>query len=73
MNFYEVVNPDCITDLDKILPYLMLTSFILGYLFLRTFTIDTKSLNSPKNEKLNYYITNNLIRNGDDDFDKEIN
>lgn len=72
MNFNEV-NPDCTTVLDQLLPYLMLTSFILGYLFLRTFKIDTKSQTYKRNEKLNYHVKNKIIKDGDDDFDKEIN
>lgn len=72
MNFNEV-NLDCTTVLDQLLPYMMLTSFVLGYLFLRTFKIDTKNQNYKKNEKLNYYVKNKIIREVDDDFDKEIN
>ena len=66
------VNPDCITVLDQLLPYLMLTSFIVGYLFLRTFNIDSKNPNNKRNEKMSYYVNNKNIRDGYDDFDKEI-
>lgn len=71
MNFNEV-NPDCITVLDQLLPYLMMTSFILGYLFLRTFKINAKDLNHKRNEKLNYHAINKIFKDGDD-FDREMN
>jgi len=71
MNFNDV-NSDCDTVIDTLLPYLMLTSFFLGYLFLSTFKIDPINQNLKNCEKLNYYINNKIIKDGDD-FDRETN
>jgi len=71
MKFNEV-NPDCFSVLDELLPYLILISFILGYLFLRNFKVNLKDKNNKKAQNLIFFNNNRTIKDYDD-YDKEIN